>query len=304
MEEKSLSTQVPALPRPADSDPQFIALWLGRQRSPHTQRSYRRDLNEFLTFCGGRALGEVRMSDVQAYAESLGVQTVDGYESRDGRGASTHGRILATLKSLLSFAHKTGYVPFNVGQAIQIPRSPGTLNERILSESEVLRMIHGEPGKRNRALLLFLYVSGARVSEVVRLEWRHIKPREDGCAHVTLYGKGQKTRVVIIPASAWRELETLRDGADATSPVFRSRKGGKRLTSTAIWRAVKNAAARAGIEGKVSPHWLRHANASHALQRGCNIETVRQTLGHSSLATTSTYVHAKPEDSSGLHLPV
>jgi len=261
-------------------------------------------LTEFLTFCDGRALGEIRMSDLQAFAESLGAQTANGYESKDGREASTHGRILATVKSLLSFAHKTGYTPFNVGQAVQIPKPPGTLNERILSEAEVLGMIHGEPGKRNRALLLFLYVSGARVSEIVGLEWRHAKPREDGCAHVTLYGKGQQTRVVIIPASAWRALEALRNGAEANAPVFRSRKEAKRLTATAIWRVVKKAASRAGIEGDVSPHWLRHANASHALQRGCSIETVRQTLGHSNLATTSTYVHAKPEDSSGLHLPV
>lgn len=76
------------------------------------------------------------------------------------------------------------------------------------------------------------------------------------------------------------------------------------LADSTVWRIVRRAAERAGIEGKVSPHWLRHCNASHALARGCSIAVVRQTLGHASLASTSEYVHAKPEDSSGLYLRV
>lgn len=71
-----------------------------------------------------------------------------------------------------------------------------------------------------------------------------------------------------------------------------------------IHRIVKAAAVRAGIQGNVSAHWLRHSHASHALDRGANIALVRDTLGHSSLAVTSRYTHAKPNESSALHLAV
>jgi integrase/recombinase XerD len=73
---------------------------------------------------------------------------------------------------------------------------------------------------------------------------------------------------------------------------------------TQIWRIVAKAAQRAGIEGNVSPHWFRHSHASHALTRGASVALVRDTLGHESLTTTSKYLHAKPTDSSSLHLAV
>lgn len=85
--------------------------------------------------------------------------------------------------------------------------------------------------------------------------------------------------------------------------MFKSQKGGA-LDETMIHRIVKAAAVRAGIQGNVSAHWLRHSHASHALDRGANIALVRDTLGHSSLAVTSRYTHAKPNESSALHLAV
>jgi integrase/recombinase XerD len=86
-------------------------------------------------------------------------------------------------------------------------------------------------------------------------------------------------------------------------PVFRSKRG-NHLDPVQAWRIVRAAAKRASIEGNVSPHWFRHSHASHALERGATVALVRDTLGHSSLAVTSMYVHAKPDDSSALHLPV
>ena len=77
---------------------------------------------------------------------------------------------------------------------------------------------------------------------------------------------------------------------------------GKRLSTEQAHRIIQNAATKAGIEGNVSAHWFRHAHASHALDAGAPIHLVQSTLGHSSLATTSRYVHAKPNDSSGLYL--
>lgn len=299
-----ITTSAGALPETlaGDTDAGFINLWLKRQRSAHTRRSYAKDLGEFLAFTGGRPLCDVQMSEVQCFAESLGRESVEGYQSNDGRAASTHARILSTLKSLLSFAHRTGYLPYNVGQAIAVPRIPETLAERILTEAEMLRMIHGENTPRNRAVLLLLYATGARVSEAARLEWRHLKAAESG-AHVTLFGKGGKTRTVRIPGTVYEALCALRNDTREDAPVFRSNKGGK-LTPSAFWRIVRAAAKRAGITGDVSPHWIRHCTASHALDRGCSLAVIKDTLGHASLTTSSRYIHAKPTDSAGLHLPL
>ncbi len=85
--------------------------------------------------------------------------------------------------------------------------------------------------------------------------------------------------------------------------MFRSRKGGH-LGACQAWRIVRDAAARAGVDGAVSPHWLRHAHASHALERGAPVALVRDTLGHSSVSTTNGYLHARPNDSSARYLAV
>lgn len=79
--------------------------------------------------------------------------------------------------------------------------------------------------------------------------------------------------------------------------------GGGHLDRTQVYRIVKAAASRAGIEGNVSPHWLRHAHASHSLDRGAPLHLVQATLGHSSVATTERYLHARPNDSSAMYLP-
>jgi integrase/recombinase XerD len=85
--------------------------------------------------------------------------------------------------------------------------------------------------------------------------------------------------------------------------VFVSQKGG-RLDETAVHRIVKIAAQVAGISADASAHWLRHSHASHSLDRGASLVTVRDTLGHSSIATTNKYLHSKRKDSSALHLAV
>jgi len=87
------------------------------------------------------------------------------------------------------------------------------------------------------------------------------------------------------------------------APVFRSRRGGH-LDASAVERIVQKAATRAGIAGRVSPHWLRHAHATHALECQCPIPLVQATLGHASVATTGRYLHARPTDSSARYLGV
>jgi integrase/recombinase XerD len=146
---------------------------------------------------------------------------------------------------------------------------------------------------RSSVLLHLLYIAGLRVSEIAALTWRDLQPWTDG-GQVTVFGKGSKTRTVLLPSAIWRELVRFRHGASMDAPVFPSRRGGGHLHPTAIERIVFKAAQRAGIEGKVSPHWLRHSHATHALERGAPIHLVQATLGHASVATTGRYLHARP----------
>jgi integrase/recombinase XerD len=268
---------------PADtSDAQLVEVWL-HGKSPHTQRAYRTDADRFLSFVA-RPLRAVTLMDLQAYADSL-----------DGAPA-TRIHALAAVKSLLTFGQRTGFLVLNVGAALKLPPRKDALAERILDEAEVHTLLAREPGHRNRVLLRLLYRAGLRVSEIAGLCWRDLHTRDDG-GQVTIFGKGGKTRTVLLPADVWRDLVSLRGDAVLEDPVFRSRRG-RHMDPSAIFRLVQHAARRAGLEARVSPHWLRHAHATHALERGAPIHLVQATLGHASVATTGRYLHARPTDSS------
>lgn len=276
--------------RQADSDGQLIALWL-HGRPDHTQRAYQAEVDRFVLYTD-KPLRSVKLVDLQTFAKHLG---------ESGLKPSSIHRAMSAIKSLFAFGFRLGYFQFDVGRALKIPGFRDQLTERILSEAEVLRIISLEPNPRNRAILLTLYAGGFRVSEVCSLKWRHLQER-DLTGQITVFGKGDKTRTVLMPRSVWEALQTLQQDASADAPVFRSRKKGH-LDESQVWRIVTKAAERAGIDKDVSCHWFRHAHASHALDRGCPIHLVQATLGHSSVATTGKYLHARPTDSSGNYLP-
>jgi integrase/recombinase XerD len=207
---------------------------------------------------------------------------------------------MSAAKSLFAFGHRLGYLPFDVARPLHLPTLRDKLAERILDETDVLRMIALERQPRNRAILLTFYAGGFRVSEISALKWRDLV-RRDSAGQITVFGKGGKTRTVLMPESVWNALMSLRGDAKDDAPVFRSRKGGH-LDESQVWRIVRKAAERAGIDKDVSCHWLRHAHASHALDRGAPIHLVQATLGHSSIATTGRYLHARPTESSGDYL--
>ena len=127
-------------------------------------------------------------------------------------------------------------------------------------------MLSLEPDERNRVLLLLLYASGVRRGEVAGLRWQDLQAT-NGDGQITVFGKGGKTWSVQLPTSVWKQLNKWRGEAPPEETVFRSRKRGEPLTDSGIWRIVKQAARRAGIEVPVSPHWLRHVHASQALDR-------------------------------------
>jgi integrase/recombinase XerD len=272
------------------NDDAMLRLWL-HGRSPHTQRAYARDTRRFLAFVQ-KPLTAVTLGDLQAFTDSL-----------TALSSSSHIRTLAAIKSLFAFAHRLGYIQFDVGRAVRLPSQKNTLAERILTEPAVQRLLAREDNPRNRVLLRLLYASGMRVSELCALRWRDLTDRDEG-GQITVYGKGGKTRFVLLPASVWDDLTNLRGNAGEDDPVFRSRQGDGFMSSMQVLRIVRAAAQRAGIKGDVSPHWLRHAHASHALDRGAPVHLVQQTLGHSSLTTTSRYTHARPSESSAKYLAI
>jgi integrase/recombinase XerD len=210
-------------------------------------------------------------------------------------------RCLSSVKSLLAFGHRIGYLPFDVGRVLQLPSVKNALAQRILSESDLHRLLTLEPDERNRVLLFLLYASGARRGELAGLFWKKLQASGD-TGQITVFGKGGKTRSIQLPASVWKQLLRLRANAAPGDAVFPSRKQRKALSESGIWRIVKRAGKRAGLE--LSPHWLRHAHASHALDRGAPIHLVQATLGHSSIATTGRYLHARPRESSSKVLPL
>jgi integrase/recombinase XerD len=158
-------------------------------------------------------------------------------------------------------------------------------------------------------LLRTLYNLGVRVSEISALQVRDVAPRTDPktgleAAQVTVVGKGEKERVLLMTPGTWAEVRPLVEGRSPNDPVFRSRKGGGPLDPSWILRLVRRAARHAGLQKPVSPHWFRHAHASHALDAGAPIHLVQRDLGHTSLATTSQYTHARPDQASGQYLPI
>lgn len=280
---------LPLVSTQADNDIQLIALWL-HGRSTNTQEAYGHDIARFFDFVK-KPISAVTLREFQDFADSI-------------EGAiATKRRIIAATKSLFSFALKIGYIRFSVAAAVRAPKAMDTLAERILPEAKIHEMIALTPEGRDRILLRLLYATGARVSEICAAKWRHVQAHGDS-GQVTLFGKGGKTHAVVLPISIWNDLIVFRADADDESPVIPSRSGGEHLHRSQVLRIVRQAARRAHTRRRVSPHWFRHAHASHAMDRGAGIHLVCATLNHSSIAITGRYLHAKPTESSAKFLAV
>ena len=267
------------------SDAEVVELWLRRQRSSATRNVYRRDMARLGTW-SDKTLAETDPFDLERFAEML---------SGSGLAPISQGRTLAAIRSFFRFAERIGYCR-NVAAGLELPRSEPALSERIIPQEDVRRMIALEPDERNRVLLSVLYAAGLRVSEACGLRWRNLQARGEA-GQILIHGKGGRTRVVLLPVGVWGQIAPLRATAGLDAPVFASKSGGP-LERSRVCRIVREASHRAGIAAAVSTHWLRHAHASHALDRGAPIHLVQATLGHRSVATTSRYLHARPGESS------
>ena len=270
---------------------ELTAQWL-HGHSDNTIKTYQQYLRRFLAHVN-KPLDEVTLFDLQTWLLSL-----------SSMSPSSQRTALAVIKSLFSFGFQLGVLPLNVAKLVRFPKAKDCLAQKILCSPQVEEMIELEKNPRNRAMLFMLYGCGLRVSELCELKWQDLKPRRQG-GQVSVFGKGGKTRVVLIPAPVWEVVWQLKGDGGEEQPVFRSRQrglNGYHVSRKQVWRIVRRAAERAGIDLKVSPHWLRHSHASHSLDKGAPLSLVKETLGHSSIAITEKYLHAKPDDSSAMYL--
>jgi len=276
----------------AKSDAELVTSWVDNLGSAHSQRNFAKTAGRFLE---ALPMG-IRKATVEDVREALAQIT-------EGLSASTAQQYVLRVKSLLSYGHKLGYMDFNAGVTIKVrpDQSQARLAQRIISEVEVGLLIRAALTERDRVLLAVAYAGGLRVSEIVALKWADVILRDDK-VQLSVTGKGGRARQVLLPKSVSRLLLALRGDAGANDPVFASRKKADHLAEHSVHVMVKRTAKRAGINEGVSPHWLRHAHGSHALDRGATLAEVQSTLGHANVATTSGYLHARPNTSSGLKL--
>lgn len=275
--------------QPAARSPSKVArlaeMWLA-EKSESTQQEYKRDLELFLDWLSA-PIEDVTLPLLQEYRDYL----LDQY------AAQTVKRKLATVKSLFSFGTDMGALDKDPTRPLSLPDGAAVGPDRILSPDEVSRIIEAPESERDRALVRFLYETGVRASEADGLTTGDLSVHGDG-AILRVEGKGGTERSVRVPDDLFETIQHVSDG----HALFPSADGGP-LSRTSIWRVVKDAATAAGVKvdkgrSDVSPHWLRHSHASHALQNGATIELVRDTLGHESIETTQQYLHAVPDESS------
>lgn len=286
---------------PASVDATFLDLWL-RGKSEKTRLAYLADIARFYDVVG-KPLQQVTLEDVYTFVDSL-----------THLKPTSRNRAVAAVKSALSFGLKSGYLAVNVGLLVKLEKLEDTLAERIMSEQAIARILALETNKRNHAILVLLYRAGLRCAELCSLTWRNLQERDEA-GQITVYGKGNKTRAVLLSQETWYEVMELMTipekfpGYD--DYVFQSRqvhsrtdKNNRRMDESTVFRIVQRAAERSGISGNVSPHWMRHAHATHALENGAPITLVKETLGHKSIETTAKYTHVRPNASSGQYLKV
>ncbi len=267
----------------AKTDREVINLWLGR-KSRTTQISYTAIIRQFLSFVN-KPLVDVTLDDLELWLRRLRLTY---------KPTTVQNKILV-VKSLFSFCVQVGYLEVNVGFLLKSPKVKDTLSQRILEVEEVKKIINATTNERDRCLFSLMYGCGLRISEALGITWDDLHRGK-----VTVLGKGNKTRVLLVPHSIWQMLMELPRLGEY---VF-SAKGDRPLDRTYIHRKMKKLAKKAGVNPKASTHWLRHAHASHAIEAGCNLRLLHQSMGHSKLETTEKYLHVNPHDGSSRFIDI
>ncbi len=289
----------------------FIEWLEARNYSPRTRPEYNRFVRDFLdwlaenTEAGGVA--DVAPVMVQNYQLALchPPPTEDGTPART-LSLAAQGCRLAAVKTFFAWLSNTQQIAHNPAAMIQPPRQPQTLPRDILTQAEARRLLEATPTQkpldiRNRAILEVLYATGIRRAELLALSIYDVDVQTR-----TLrieQGKGRRARLVPLTQSACAALKLYLEEArgryvTATSEtaLFVSSKSGQPISDNDAARIVREAAKRAGISKRTTPHTLRHSCATHLLQERADIRQIQKLLGHKRLSTTEIYTHVEIGD--------
>lgn len=257
---------------------------LAAKRSPHTVRSYGSDLEQLSNMLEGRF--DLTTANLRSYLREHGGSSV------------TRARKLSTLRSFVRHLKRAGVLKEDPTEALEAPirrtKLPKALSQ--VQTTELLDQIaESSFPLRDRAMLELMYAAGLRASEVASTNMQDVDMRE---CNILIQGKGNKQRISLFGNTCKSALldyikqeRTTPKGHDA---LFTNDRGG-RITTRTIQNVVKRWARQAGLPPETSPHTLRHSFATHLLDRGADLKTVQQLLGHESLATTQIYTHLSIE---------
>ena len=278
------------------------AAWAESGLARQTQDSYRRDLEGFARWCGGRN-GGLPGADRALLFDYL------AWRSRDGYSPRSNARLLSALRAFYAQRVRSGARSDDPTALLDPPKLARSL-PKALGESQVDALLAAPDvasplGLRDRSMLELMYACGLRVSELVNLPATAVNLRQ-GVLRVT--GKGSKERLVPLGEEAQHWLERYLAearpqlaGKRALAPLF-LHASGEAPTRQQFWQLVKRYAGAAGIDpARVSPHGLRHSFATHLLNRGADLRALQMLLGHSSLSTTQIYTLVAREQLKRLH---
>lgn len=268
-----------------------------RGLAANTLAAYRRDLGRYTSWLDARgisSLDAVQSSDVSSFAAYLR----EGDQEHPALSTTSAARIVVAVRGLHRFAVREGIVGFDAAGEVR-PPAPGKRLPKALDIADVERLLdaalHDDTplALRDRALLEFLYGTGARISEALGLDVDDI---DSETRAVRMTGKGGKERVVPIGSYALAAIDAYRVRArpllsaagKGSSRLFLNSRGGP-LSRQSAWAILRTCAERADIQAAISPHTLRHSFATHLLDGGADVRVVQELLGHASVTTTQVY---------------
>ena len=265
-------------------------LMLERGLAMNTVYAYERDLRDHLEFLqskGVRDLAKVDESRVIAHLGRL---------RRSGAAPSTTMRKLSAIKNFYRYWMREGKLDSDPTANLDSPRLARKLPATLTVEEIDRLLAQPDPktkrGLRDRAMLELLYATGMRISEMLSLEIGAVNLK---LGFVRCLGKGSKERIIPVGQKAIEAIVAYLDSrADDSPHLFPGRKG-KAMSRVGFWKILKRYAAQARIKQSVSPHMLRHSFATHLLERGADLRSIQEMLGHASISTTQVYTQVSTE---------
>jgi integrase/recombinase XerD len=263
-----------------------------RGYSENTANSYQRDLDQFTKFAKIKESKDVKRDLIKSFLEHL---------YHEGFSVSSTERKLACLKSFFHYLVREGAMESDPTSDIKLPKKAKRL-PKALSIAETIRLISAPQEKthislRDAALLELLYATGMRASEAVGL---NISDINLSVSFVKCFGKGSRERIVPINQPTLRAIKAYLEQGRPKFPkkneqaLFLDKSGG-RLTRQGLWLIIKKYVKRTGVKGKTSPHTLRHSFATHLLEKGADLRSVQEMLGHADISTTQIYTSVSRE---------